>query len=112
MQYFERGRPPEHEDLVTTSVKIEAQLLREAKNMNINLSEVLRNALSMAINLPEYQERAKIDKRLEKVSILMRKKIKKRIQEDQNTGIRWADWLKTKHKIEITADELKTWAGY
>jgi len=112
MVHYDRGRPPEFENLRNITLSCESQLINEAKKMNINISDILRDALSHAINSPIYKKRNEIIKKLEPISILMRRRIKQRIMEDSATANRWAAWVKEKHEIEITPEELQIFAGY
>lgn len=112
MPYFERGRPSELEDGKQITLYCERHLIAEAKKMNLNLSEVLRNALATAIDNPHYQEVDEVEKRLKPVSIDKKKRIKRLIREGPEASIAWSKWIEKHHEIVVTPEELKTWAGY
>jgi len=62
------ARPTKFNDLTTTSVTIERDMLNEAKRLNINISDVLKKALAEVLNT-NIVEKRKEKPKLEKMKI-------------------------------------------
>jgi len=104
------GRPREFEDLVHTAVTINRSLLDKAKELNINISEVCRNALAIEINDPKIirkiKRQRKIKEKFKKVPRTLRQKIDKLVGEDPGRAKIWANIVNKRCNLQLTRNDI------
>lgn len=101
------SRPRVYEDLVTTSVTVDRKQLRDAKEKGINISEIMRDALTLALGSPTGtipMPRAK--KKIRGVPVHLKNKALKFVQEDPRVADWWADLINGRCNTELQGQDL------
>lgn len=112
MNYGNKGRPCELIAGRQTTIYLSQEIVQQAKSMNINISEVCRNALSEAVNSEDYKIINETEKKLSPLPINRKKKIMKLLQDGKEASERWAMVINRDYGIEVTPEELSKWSGY
>lgn len=96
-------RPIEHGDLITTSVKINQNLLERAKELNLNVSEICRQALLYAIGNPRtIKLHAKFSEIPKELIAIMRR----RVIQNSGSANHWASVIQKKCGVVVTKKEI------
>ena len=100
-------RPTEFEDLVTTSVTIGRAQLHEAKDRNVNISEVLRSALSrkLRVRAEDVPEEAD-DPAFKGVPVALKQKVVKKVSIHPKSAAAWAEVLNRECGTRVTAQDI------
>lgn len=96
-------RPIVYNNLKTTSVTIEVELLNQAKVMGINISEVLRQSLIFMVGDPRQKELLHKFSKIPKFEI---KRIRRFISYNPSCAKFWAGWLSKKYNTELTEQDF------
>jgi hypothetical protein len=101
------ARPRIYEDLVTTSVTVDKRQLDLAKAQGINISELMRDALTLALGsstgrIPMPRAKSKI----RGVPVHLKNKALKFVQEDPRVAGWWANLINDRCATELQGQDL------
>ena len=109
-------RPRNFDNLAITSISIERNTLDRAKEMNINISEICREALAREINDPEIVKQAEkkksITEKFMNVPSMLRRKLVNFVGEDPRRAERWACILNERCNTTFQPQEIMEYVYY
>ena len=101
------SRPRIYEDLVTTSVSVSRKDLDLAVSRGINLSELLRDAMTLALGSPTGAlPKSRAKSRIKGVPVHLKNKAMKQIVNDPRVADFWAGFINTRCATELRGQDL------
>jgi hypothetical protein len=101
------ARPRVYEDLVTTSVKVDRKALYQAMDRGINISELLRDALTLALRSPTGKvPKTQAAKRFIGVPVPLKNKAMKHAGLDPRTAEAWANIINNRCNTSLKPKDI------
>lgn len=100
------GRPRIYPELVAINVMVNRASLETAKNMQLNISQICRDALDNAVNDPVQIDITNKFASIPKIEMV---KVRKFVLKDTSRAGYWADWLNKKYNTKLEPSDILDW---
>ena len=97
------ARPRLYSNPRNTTITVDGEILTQARDMGINISQICREAIEAAVGNPETRA---ITKKFRGMLKMDMERVRKFVNRQPSTADHWAKFLNEKYKIAVTASDV------